>query len=166
LGGDLAGSSAHAPKYQADRELTEQELKELLSLTDFLIDKQKDPFDRRQAALRLGAKFRHKYATPALLAVLRDENDHVAVRQRCVMTLGRTADRRVIDYLIEALLDREMNVWIEAHRKLELLTGPQEVQLGRFGPKSDSERHKRVHKWWRDWWEAHRDDFPITWNEA
>ncbi|MHC4401734.1 MAG: HEAT repeat domain-containing protein [Planctomycetota bacterium] len=163
---DQGGDSARPPKYRADRDLSENELKELFRLCDILIDKRKDWGDREVAVNQLSEKFSHKYAIPALLAVLRDETDHSGVRQRCVLALSWTADRKVLDYLIEALLDDDMNVWYQAHHQLEWLTGPQEVPLGRFGPERNLEMRKRLHQWWRDWWDAHRDDFELTWGEA
>lgn len=160
---DRSSQSSRRP--QADRRLTEQEATEILTLSDSLIDSRTHWIDRKRAARRLGLDLGHKHCIPALLAVLRDQKDTFRVRQGCVLALSWIADRRVVDFLIEALLDPERNVAIQAHVQLQKLTG-QPFQLDEYDPDPKSEMRKRHYQQWRQWWELHRDEANIKWNDA
>jgi len=141
------------------RRLDAEEMRMLVDLGDVLIDRDAEPFRRREAARKLGEVVAHRSAIPALVAVVRDPQSPPQVRQGCVISLSWIADRRVIELLIDAVGDPHVNVSTEAEKKLRALTGR---GLEDF---EGAEREARVQQW-RDWWRANKDDAAIQWDRA
>ena len=163
-GGDANVRSGNLGRPAPDRVLTDSELKEILTLCDLLVDRRQDQFKRERAAWRLGMEFAHKHAIQSLVAVLRDRSDQVDVRQRCVLALSWTADKRIVDFLIDAVNDREINVAGQALDQLNKLTGF--YWPGELGPDPTTEPWRRRQERWRKWWEEHREDAVLRWDEA
>jgi hypothetical protein len=158
-------ANAGVKRLAADRKLSAAELDELLAMSDVLISKREDPGRRRGVANRLGEDVAHKYAIPALVAVLRDPREDDDVRIKCVLALSWIRDKRVLDFLIDALSDSNSGVAFEAHSQLQKLT-EQSFEYERFDEDPKSEMRQSLHKKWHDWWESHRDTATMTWENA
>lgn len=132
----------------ADRPLDLRDLDLLLRLSRFLIDKRNDGAKRGTAAGNLGA-LGHQYAIPALLAVIRDEEDNSDVRARATIALSQIRDKRVVDYLID-MLDENLT----AHYQLIKITG---AGIG-FGVEHDTAvKRQKLQAEWRTWWNKNRE---------
>ncbi len=139
----------------ANRELDPETLKRIVELSDVLIDKRSNSGERWKAANRFGRDLAHKYAIPALVLVLRDPTDNERVRQKCVIALSRIRDERVVDYLIEAILDRNVNVATQAEVQLRMLTGQRFEPDFKLPPAGTEARRKHQDRW-RAWWGENR----------
>jgi hypothetical protein len=129
----------------ADRDLTLRELDELLHLSDFAIDKRNDWLDRN----------------PALTAIVRDETDRdPGVRQRAVVALSRIRDKRVIEVLIETLLDKDRDVADQANEQLAKIVHGDPVPEP-LPPDWDSPERRQYYQRWRDFWREHGKDFQL-----
>jgi HEAT repeat protein len=127
----------------------------LANLGDVLISKRKHSGDRRAAANELGENLAHKYGIPAIVAVLRDPSDDADVRQKCVLALSRIGDERVVDCLIDALLDHNLNVATQAEVQLRKVTGQRFEQDFKLPPPGTEARRTHQERW-RKWWEDNR----------
>jgi hypothetical protein len=74
----------------------------------------------------------------------------------------RITDARVVPHLVEALDHPDPTVCRYAFYTLRNITR-HETGEGYFGRglREKSERHERLVKWWRDWWQATKDKHPI-----
>lgn len=98
--GDTLNKLDRITNLDANRELSNEDRKNILALADFLIDKRFGRGPRESAAKDLG-RYGHSLAIPALLAVIRDEEDNIEVRKRAVLALGKIRDKRIVMYIVE-----------------------------------------------------------------
>ncbi len=157
---DIEGSERLA-KF-SHRELSESELRELVTLSDTLIDQDASVSSRRLAVQKLGQEIRHRYAIPALLAVARNQSDDSVTRRKSVEALSYIADRRIVDFLIDALSDNDRSVVTKAWQQLVKITGqrlPIDFKASPHG------RQDQIAVW-RSWWEINREDVKLRWLAA
>ncbi len=114
--------------------------------------KSPDRGDRFAAAVAL-ARARHKAAVPALVRVLRKDDD-VFVRRAAARALGQIDSWSSVPALIDILEDRDPFVAQAAHEALEKITGRD------FGLRDGLKRSeiRKLVKQARAWWEEHRND--------
>lgn len=162
---DLQGDIA------ADRALSAKELDLLLRLSDLLIDTRANRVDRGWAARDLGI-LGHKYAIPALVAVLRDESDNMGVRQRAATALSMIRDKRTVEYLISDGLGSNSSFFAtEVLSDLVQFAGrPPELadasyRAGVKPPPKDPVERKKYLETWHQWWKKNRDKIKLNRSE-
>lgn len=157
-------------KLEPNRKLTEQQKSCILRVANLLIDKQSRWGDRDGAAHWLG-EMGHAYCMPALIAVLRDERDKSRVRLRCVLSLAHIADKRVVDVLIDAIADGDLDVartaWGQLDKLLSFGNGFELTDIPHpgIGPghwDKDLQSRKELQKKYREWWNKHRDRVKLN----
>lgn len=144
------------------RELSEKELRELVTLSDTLIDQDASVSSRRLAVQKLAQVIRHKYAIPALLAVARNQSDDSVTRRKSVEALSYIADRRIVDFLIDALSDNDKSIVMIAWQQLVKITGQRLPIDFKASPQG---RQDQIAVW-RNWWESNREDVELRWLAA
>lgn len=154
-------ASARLPKF-SHRELSESELRELVRLGDVLIDRDASVSSRRLAVQNLGQVIRHMYAIPTLLAVARDQSDDSHTRVKSVVALSFIADRRNVDFLIDALSDDDTSIAMIAWQQLVKITGQRIPIDFKASPEGRQEQIAA----WRNWWESNREDAVLLWLAA
>lgn len=160
----------------ARRDLDAADLDLVLQLSRYLLDPDHHWVDREMVAESLGL-LGHRYAYPALLAVLRDENEHAGVRQRCAIALGLICDKRSVDYLLSSGITADhMNVSGESYTSfVRLVGGPDltpivaDIKPPEFLPGDDRESLRRKNREHYNacqkktipalqaWWKEHRE---------
>ena len=161
--GDLVGNIA------ADRDLDAQDRDYVATLSDYLIDGSNDWLWRETAAERLG-DCGHRSGLPALLAVVRDEEENEDVRRAAVRALTFVRDPRVVGYVVEAVLAKPSpkNLVFEALDDLAQFSGiPPELAAPKRlppvlpPPEDEADRRKYAETWLR-WWAAQGDAPPLN----
>jgi hypothetical protein len=173
----------------ADRTLSARDLELVLELSAYLVDKGNRWSAREEAAEDLG-RLGHRFAIPALLAVLRDENELAGVRQSCVLPLTNILHKQAVFHLIEDVLGSDSpDVVIDAHTWLAQMVEdgveldlqwdlPRHLQPPQYDPAKQSraeynrdrtqwliKRARFLQQEWRAWWKAHKDK-PIDLNRT
>lgn len=78
----------------------------------------------------------------------------------CIYPLSRVPDKRVVDYLIEFVADKEIGR--EADEQLIKILG---VTMHYSDPSFDDSdaglRRKQIQQEWRQWWKEHRHQAPL-----
>ncbi len=117
-------------------------------LSDVLINTDLPLAKRREAAKELAA-VGHYRCLPALLAVARDRSDDLKLREQCVRYLAGLNSRRVVDALIDLLVDEKVGraAWIE----LRAITGV--GFRGEWDADPESKAAKARVENWRRWWD-------------
>lgn len=149
----------------ADRALSPSDLALLLELSQFLIDKSNDRYDRATAADDLG-RLGHSYAVPALLAVIRDEKDIAKVRSRCVWALSVIKDKRNVEFIIDEAIGGDL--YFNGLSNLVRFVGrPPELKnsswwAGVTPPPGDPKEREAYLEIWRQWWKKNRDKIELN----
>ncbi len=146
----------------SNRELSESELRELVTLSDTLIDQDASVSSRRLAVQKLAQVIRHRYAIPALLAVARNQSDDSHTRAKSVEALSFIADHRNVDFLIDALSDGDRSVAMIAWQQVAKITGQ---RLPVDFKASPQDRQEQIAAW-RSWWESNREEAVLLWLAA
>ncbi len=151
----------------ATRELTAKQKDCLLRMSDRLLDNRLGDFERRGVADWL-ATMGHVYCIPPLLAVVRNPRDNGEVRACCVRALGKIADKRVMDPIIDALGDEENQLagaaWQELVRMFTWtrpgpdVPPPPGVEKGLGAAMA---RREETRDQWRAWWAKYGDRIPF-----
>jgi hypothetical protein len=159
---DLSGN------IDADRELSKEDRTFITRLSDYLIDKNYDWGDRVSAARWLGV-FGHRDGIPALLAVMRDENDMDEVRRHAAKSLSMILDKRNVRYLIENGLGSDnATVQLQAWEDLpQMVGGPDEFYSTQYRtfykpPPEDEEQLKEYIDVWLKWWKKHSKSAKLS----
>lgn len=148
------------------RVLTDDEVREIARVSDILVTRirprnqneaEEDAVTfqgkRIDAAQALGEKLGDPWCMPALLAVLRDATDDATLRQFCLESLAQIPDRRVVDYLLDAMLDDNADIAGRAAYWVHDLTG----KAASFDPKAEKAVREKQVSDVRYWWKTNRD---------
>jgi hypothetical protein len=115
---------------------------------------------KRKSAIGYLGRLGHVHAIPALLAVIRDEENHDGSRGEAIIALSRIRDKRVVDHLIDMLDD---DIGETANIQLFKITG---VAIGviskpigivvskEFDTLAD---RLKIQDEWRAWWNRNRE---------
>lgn len=93
--------------WRADRNLTPKQKSRIDKLRALTLDPKASHWWRGSAIVELG-QWGHAEAIPALVVTLRDRKTIAPLREKCAIALGRIADKRVIEPLIEVVGDMAM----------------------------------------------------------
>lgn len=155
------------------RPLTDEQVRKIARLSDLLVtrirprnrDEEENPSDfqgkRINAAQELGStELSHPWCMPALLAVLRDPTDDPALRRSCVESLSFITDKRVVDFLLDAMLDENAEIASKAAEGVQELTG----QTIEFDPTVKKPVREEKVKQLRAWWNSNKDRMRLQRN--
>ena len=137
-----------------NRNLNLHELDNVLRATELLISRDSvDLQDRQQAVADLGIST-HKYAIPALLAVIYDKNDDLKLRIQCVGVLGVIRHRLSVEHLID--LHDDATLWFKARDALLDIANLDWRDLKKtLDPAEGSPSPKQLKVFWVKWWREH-----------
>jgi len=100
---------------------------------------------------------------PFALAIIRDEAEHEDVRASAVRLLATIKKPLVIEFLLEAMAYKNSVVAEVAHSQMFSLT---RWEGGKFDEDASHEKRKEQANEWQKWWERHRDEVEIKWQEG
>jgi hypothetical protein len=152
--------------WRPDRKLTHKQKSRIDKLIALMLDPQASHWWRGSAIVELG-NWGHADAIPALVATLRDRNTMAPLRKDCLTALGRIADQRVVEPLIEAVGDAALGY--VADGALRTITRanwggwntPDQPEQLRDPMPREPEKYKawlrRRQERWRQWWKDNSD---------
>jgi HEAT repeat protein len=146
------------------RRLSDAECREIATLSAILINKQEEPFERVEAARKLGRTGAHIYSLPALLAVLRDSKDVPEVRNYAAHSITYVRDLSVIDEMIEVSTDRDHNVAYDTNVQLFNLTRGKIGSMELVDRDPTSAKRIAIHEKWKTWWKENRATAVLDWD--
>jgi hypothetical protein len=132
-------------------------LDRLLRMADVVVDPREDRGRRVRYAYALG-ETRSRYARPALIAVLNNDDDEAAVRRVAVVALAKIDDSCVVESLIDLLADNDFHVAAAAQKSLQTIT-KRKGRMDRLPRDPDGPGREEIQDSWRVWWKQHRSRF-------
>jgi hypothetical protein len=160
--------SGYLPPPLPRRPLSGKERRTIAELADKVINKDLDEDPRststeeREKSLGKLWSYRHIHCVPIFLAIIRDPSDAERLRRHAVLAMSYVNDKRVVDYLIEALTANNFNVAYDAENQLMKLTDHALDSHQVLDPDPSSKSRRDLQRAWRKWWSENRDNTNLN----